>query len=118
MNHGSDFESILTAREKRDLSNEVFRERDFVGVDLSGADLRGARFERVSLHACTLAGADLRGAHFIMCDLSQVLLGDAKLGDNRFYGTTLREVAGISDDARLTIVREGGVFLHPSSSSR
>ena len=75
------FDPILTAREKRELQGEVFRNIEMVGVDLSNADLRGVRFERVVLRGCNLAGADLRGAHFVLCDLRDVVLDDAKLGD-------------------------------------
>src|SRR4051812_19313424 len=112
------FERILTVQEKRELQAEVFRNTELVGVDLSGADLRDARFESVVLTGCNLAGADLRGAHFVLCDLRYVVLDDAKLGDNRFYGTTLVEIVGLSEDDRLLIEREGGAFQHPRASLR
>ncbi len=54
----SPFELILTSREKRELHHELFRDRVLVGIDLSGADLHGARFEQTILESCNLAGAD------------------------------------------------------------
>src|SRR5271167_1266394 len=110
------FEPILTSREKRELRDEVFRRRALVGVDLADADLRGARFESVSLERCNLAGADLRGAQFIGCDLREVVLTATKLGDNRFHGTTVCGGIGLSEESRLAIIHAGGVVqpLHAS----
>ena len=112
------FERILTTREKTELRGTVFRDHALSGVDLSGADLRGARFERVVFDKCTLAGADLRGAHFVLCDFRCVRLTEARLGDNRFDGSTLIEVAGLTADDRLLVERQGGTFQHPRASLR
>ncbi len=112
------FERILTPQEKSELHGQVFRDRELVGVDLSGADLRQARFERVVLDKCNLTGADLRGAHFILCDLRFVVLVEARLGENRFDGTTLVEVAGLTADGRQLIERQGGAFMHARASLR
>ena len=112
------FEPILTTHEKSELRDEVFREQQLVGIDLCGADLRGARFERVGLERCNLTGADLRSAKFILCDLRDVLMTNAELGDNQFYGTTLRGVVGLSDEQRVAIVHQGGLFQHLHASHR
>lgn len=112
------FEPILTSREKRELHHELFRDRTLVGLDLSGADLRGARFEGTVLTTCNLAGADLRGAKFILCDLRSVDLTNVNLGDNDFRGTMLTDIMGISDDERGLIQVSGGSFQHAGASLR
>jgi uncharacterized protein YjbI with pentapeptide repeats len=112
------FERILTAREKSELGGRVFSDCEMIGVDLSGADLRGARFERVIFIKSTLAGADLRGANFILCELRFVVLTDTRLGDNRFDGTTLVEVAGLTAGERHAVERSGGAFQHERASLR
>ena len=112
------FEPILTTHEKSQLRDEVFRERELVGIDLCGADLRGARFERVGLERCNLTGADLRGAKFILCELRDVVMTNTQLGDNHFYGTTIRGVVGLSEAQRVAIVHEGGLFQHLHASHR
>jgi uncharacterized protein YjbI with pentapeptide repeats len=112
------FERVLTTREKTELRGGVFRDCEWVGLDLSAADLRDAIFERVVLVDCTLAGADLRGAHFVLCDLRCVVLDDARLGDNRFDGTILVEVAGLTTDDRRLVERQGGAFQHARASPR
>lgn len=104
------FERILTPLEKRELRGQVFRDRDLVGVDLSGADLRNTRFENVRLASCNLAGADLRAARFVLCAFRDVVLSGARLGRNVFYGTTLTEIGGLNEDARRDVERAGGAF--------
>jgi uncharacterized protein YjbI with pentapeptide repeats len=104
------FEHILSSREKQELRGEVFRDRDLVGVDLSGADLRDARFENVQLVSCNLAGADLRSTQFVLCVFRDVVLSGALLGENLFYGTTLTEIGGLAEDARREVERTGGAF--------
>jgi uncharacterized protein YjbI with pentapeptide repeats len=111
-------EHILTRNEKRDLRGELFRNIELVAVDLTDADLRDARFERVVLRGCDLANADLRGAHFVLCELTSVAFHNVRLGDNRFYGTTLADVAGLSDDDQRLVERVGGVFQPPHASCR
>jgi uncharacterized protein YjbI with pentapeptide repeats len=112
------FEAILTSREKRELHHEIFRERVLVGLDLSGADLRGARFERTILVTCNLAGADLRGAQFVLCDVRSVDLTGATLGDNDFSGSALMDVTGLSDGDRLLVQSSGGSFQQACASLR
>ncbi len=114
----SAFEAILTSREKRELHHEVFRERVFVGLDLSGADLRGARFEQTILESCNLAGADLRGAQFVLCEVRGVDLTSAQLGENDFRGTLLTSVPGLSAEDRTLIESAGGAFQQPRASLR
>ena len=117
-NRAFSYESILTMREKRELRGQVFHDVDLVGVDLSGADLRDARFERVLIARSDLTGADLRGAQFVLCHLHYLELTDARLGNNRFPGTALLEPEGLTDEHRLTVEREGGLFQHPRASLR
>jgi uncharacterized protein YjbI with pentapeptide repeats len=112
------FEPILTSREKRDLHHELFRDRTLIGVDLSGADLRGARFERTVLATCTLAGADLRGAQFVLCELSSVDFTNANLGENEFRGTMLTDVVGLSNGDRQLVQGAGGSFQRANASLR
>ncbi len=112
MKSDTPFESILTAGEKRELRAAVFRDQSLVGVDLSGADFRGARFERVQFEACDLTGADLRGAHFVRCVFRSVLMTSARLGGNRFDGSVLIQIVGLSEEDRLWIEHEGGTFRH------
>ena len=112
------FEPILTSSEKRDLHHELFRDRTLVGLDLSGADLRGTRFEGTVLATCNLAGADLRGAQFILCDLRSVDLTNVNLGDNDFRGTMLMDIMGLSDGDRGLIEGSGGSFQHAGASLR
>jgi uncharacterized protein YjbI with pentapeptide repeats len=112
------FEPILTSREKRDLHHELFQDRTLVGLDLSGADLRGARFERTVLATCTLAGADLSGAQFILCELRSVDFTNAKFGENEFRGSMLTDVVGLSDGDRQLVQGAGGSFQHASASLR
>jgi hypothetical protein len=118
MHEALTFEPILTSREKRDLHHQVFRDRMLVGLDLSGADLRGTRFERTVLATCNLAGANLRGAQFILCDLRSVDLTNAGLGDNDFRGSMLTDIMGLSDGDRALIQESGGSFQHAAASLR
>ena len=115
---GPKLEPILTTREKRELHHEVFRDRTLVGLDLSGADLRGTRFERTSLATCNLAGADLRGAQFILCDLRSVDLTSACLGDNDFRGTMLVDTLGLSNGDQDLVEGCGGTFQNARASLR
>lgn len=112
------FEPILTSREKRGMREQLFRHREFVGVDLSRADLRGTRFIGTAIDSCNLVGADLRGAVFIECHLHSVVLHGARLGENRFDGTVLSDIVGLSEEARLSIELKGGAFRPPRASRR
>ena len=111
------FEPILTSREKRELTGEVFRQRELVELDFSGADLRGASFEESVLLRCSFAGADLRGARFVSCDLHAIDLGDAVLGDNHFVGTTLVDAVGMTPTMSRIVIEAGGTF-QPGRASR
>lgn len=92
--------------------------RTLVDIDLSGADLRGARFESTVLIRCNLAGADLRGARFTLCELYGVVLTDAVFGDNRFDGTMFVDVIGVAEPRRALIQQDGGTFQPPRASDR
>jgi uncharacterized protein YjbI with pentapeptide repeats len=112
------FESVFSAEEKAALRDEVFMNREFVDVDFSGADLRGARFERTTLVRCNLAATDLRGARFNLCNLREVVLTDAVFGDNRFDGTMFVEAVGLNDVTRALIEHGGGSFQRELASLR
>jgi uncharacterized protein YjbI with pentapeptide repeats len=116
MNHDETFENSQTSPEERALGDGPLSARDFADVDLAGVDLRNARLEDVFLERCDLTGADLRGAHIIMCDLCEVVMTDAKLGDNRFDGTLFRGVIGLTEQDLAAIVRAGG-FIQPRNAS-
>jgi uncharacterized protein YjbI with pentapeptide repeats len=92
------FKRVFSAGEKIELRQSRGRCMDFDGVDFSGADLRGCRFERVSLRGANLARADLRGARFVTCDFSRARVDGVVLGGTRFVGCNLAGVAGL--DAR------------------
>ena len=112
------FEPVFTSEEKATLRGERFVNREFVGVDLSGADLRDARFERTIFERCNLEGADLRSARFVLCELRDVILVDALLEDSRFDGTTLVDALGLTNASRVLIEQGGGTFLHAHASLR
>lgn len=114
----SPLEAILTAREKRELHHQLFRNRVLVGLDLSGADLQNARFEGTILETCNLTGANLRGAQFISCDVRSVDLTRVELGGNDFRGTMLMDVVGLSEDDRSLIHDAGGAFQQACASLR
>jgi len=103
MNETQAYEHILTTKEKARLRGQAFKDRELVGVDLSGADLRDALFERVVLRECTLAGADLRGTQFVLCDFHGVRL--------------LVDVDGLSESDRVDVESAGGCF-QPTYTSR
>jgi hypothetical protein len=56
--------------------------------------------------------------HFIECLLHGVILRGTKLGENRFDGTVLRDVVGLSKLERLLIERSGGKLQRPSAPPR
>jgi uncharacterized protein YjbI with pentapeptide repeats len=112
------FERIMTTGEKAALRGEVFASCELVGVDLSGADLREACFERARLIRCDLSGADLRGARFTLCNLRGLVVENAVFGENRFDGTILEEVVGLSSNTQELVVRGGGTFQPLRASSR
>jgi hypothetical protein len=104
------FERVLSLREKHALRGIVFRDRRIVGIDLAGADLRKARFLNVEIASCNLADTDLRGARFVACRLRDLVLCRARLGLNLFWGTTLTEIGGLSEEQRHAVVESGGMF--------
>jgi uncharacterized protein YjbI with pentapeptide repeats len=112
------FEPILTSQEKRELHHEVFRGRVFIGLDLTDADFRGARFEASVIVTCNLARADLRGAELVLCDLRSVDLTGALLGDNDFRGSVFMDVLGLSDADRRLVQESGGSFQQEQASLR
>jgi uncharacterized protein YjbI with pentapeptide repeats len=115
---GTPFERVLTEQEKQELQQAVFRNRELVGMDLTHADLRGARFEGVVLERCDLTGADLRGARFILCELRDVVMVETQLAETCFDGTMLLGVLGLSEPERLEVVRGGGVEQPSRASHR
>jgi uncharacterized protein YjbI with pentapeptide repeats len=111
-------EHVLTAQEKTTLRGELFINRELVGLDLSGSDLRDARFEHMVLNECSLAGADLRGARFVHCHLRGVDLSGALLSESRFDGTMFDDSVVMMASDRAHIECTGGTFRHAHSSLR
>jgi uncharacterized protein YjbI with pentapeptide repeats len=117
MNAPIAYEAILTAHEKSDLRHQSFRGCDLAGIDLRGADLRAARFDHVCLERCDLTGADLRGAHFLACTLLDVVMTGVTLENNRFDGTVLCGVTGLTEEDWVAVVAAGGA-VRPRHTSR
>ena len=113
---GTKFEQVFSKAEKAALDGDLFLNYELVGIDLAGANLRGAHFERMTLVGCDFSGADLRGASFQDCELRAVVLADAIFEDNRFEGTRLIDVHGLSLPAEARI-REGGGTFPPAHAS-
>lgn len=92
---------VFTTWEKARL--QLFRVHDVVfdNVDFVGADLRGGRFERVSLRGADFSGSDLRGARFVGCDLRGARLHGVELGGTRFLGSRLAGVTGLTKNQML-----------------
>ena len=118
MSENTFFQSILISQENCELRGGVFSHREFVRVDLAGADLCDARFEEVLFERCNLTGADLRGAHFIRCEFREVVMTGITLGNNRFDGTSLRGAIGLSEETRLAVVQQGGLVQPLRASLR
>ena len=72
------------ARPGADWSRCYFEERDLAGVDLSGARLRDARFNRTELSGSDLSGIDGHRAKFITARLLGVSFDGAKLTEADF----------------------------------
>ena len=64
-----------------DLVDARLRGADLILAFLRGADLRGAYLEGADLRRANLGGADLRGTHLFDADLRGASLRDARLGD-------------------------------------
>jgi uncharacterized protein YjbI with pentapeptide repeats len=80
-------------------------QRDMAGVNLEGADLRGAHLEGAELCGAHLAGADLRGAHLEGANLNEVCLQGNKdfpkpadLRMSFFDSTTILEGVTLGDE--------------------
>ena len=92
---------------RRSLRGRIYRSESLDGADFSNTDLRGARFEYASLRESTFAGADLRAVDFLNCDLAGASLENVLLGGNRFDGSRLTDVVGLSDEQADYAVRRG-----------
>lgn len=77
--------------------------------DLTGADLRGGRFDALRLTSACLRGACLRGASLRGASLMGADLQDADLGGTDLSAASLREV--VADRARLTGAVLDGTIL-------
>ena len=103
---------VFTTLEKRQLFGEIFRETSLDYVDFSGADLREAWFETVSLCGCDFSGADLTGAVFLDCDLRWARFDRAILGDNSFKRSWLNGAEGITRGLFDYVRACGGHFAY------
>ena len=97
----------MAARQLRDQVLLILAgDRNFEGLDLSGADLRGLEFGDCNFHQAILTRADLTGAHFHQCNLTESALyngiyanthfekcdlGMANLSRTRFHGTRFNQ---------------------------
>jgi uncharacterized protein YjbI with pentapeptide repeats len=102
---------VFTRGEKAELYRHVFCVAELDEVDFSGADLRGARFERCSLRGAIFSGSLLIGVEFLGCDLRCADFSGAVLAKNRFDGSWLIGVAGLSPTALEQARNSGGLFL-------
>lgn len=75
--------------ERKDWSYTSHIGEDLRGVDLSGADLRRAIFDRADLEGADLSGADLRNASFREANLMKAALDGADLRNARFIKARL-----------------------------
>jgi uncharacterized protein YjbI with pentapeptide repeats len=81
-------------------------------VDLSGANLAQAVFDRVSLVGCDFRAARLTSATFRHCDLRESLFDEATLLEGaHFGGSSLVEARGLSRRARMLVRGTGGILL-------
>jgi|SRR5277367_2041141 len=103
--------TIFTTQEKRTLGGGFFENFDLNAVDFSGADLRHARFVRMSLCGCDFSGSDLRGAKFIECDVREARFAGAVFGgDSNFKHSCFKNAIGLSNRVRSYIIGQGGLF--------
>ncbi len=109
---GTALVEIFTYREKQQLAGLCVRCFQMNRIDFAHANLRGARFEEVSLYACDFSGADLRGAQFVRCDLRAARFKDAFFACNTFAGSWLIGATGLSPRLRRYIRQRGGHFLY------
>lgn len=108
---GRPLRRIFTNCEKRGLWGGIFEDFDLNAVDFSGADLRHARFVRMSLRGCDFSGSDLRDAEFIECDIREASFAGAILGSGgRFDHSCFASSSGLSDRIRSYIRGRGGSF--------
>ncbi|MCZ7684356.1 MAG: pentapeptide repeat-containing protein [Sandaracinaceae bacterium] len=80
----------LEARVRR---GEPVRKESLAGLDLTGAALAGAVFERVDLRGASLGGADLAESIFDGCDLSGARLPAARLERSVWSKCTFEDVS-------------------------
>ena len=99
--------------------------RDLGAVDLSGAQLRDATFQRSSLEGGNLSDIDGFRAKFISAELAGVILDGARLFEADLTGASLREadmrnaklVNAILRDADFTGARLAGADLRNADLS-
>jgi uncharacterized protein YjbI with pentapeptide repeats len=83
--------------------------RNLVAVDLTGAQLRDATFQRSALDRATLAGADAYRAKFISATLTEAVFDGARLTESDF---TSADLTGASlKDADLRNARFVGATM-------
>jgi uncharacterized protein YjbI with pentapeptide repeats len=109
---------VFTTDEKRRLIEQVFRDVDLGGVDLTHANLAGSLFEDCVLSGSDFRGADLRAVRFLRCDLRDARFGGARLGDNDFTGSCLARAYGLSLPQVQFVTARGGTFVDWDDSAQ
>ncbi len=101
-------------RESRpNLEGDSFYRMDLTGVDLSHCRLRGADFERATLHLGNLFGADLRDAGFRGAKLNRADLRNTQISSGTCF--TEAEFRGACFGAELLArARAGDAWFDPS----
>jgi hypothetical protein len=107
---------VFSRAEKARLRWFRLPDAEFDRVDFAGADLRGSRFERVSLRGADFSGADLRGARFVACDLRGARWSGVQLGGTRWTGCRLEGATGWTL-AQTVYLRRRGERAVPASRS-
>jgi len=89
-----------------------FNERDFSGVDLTGAVIRESTFNRAIFKEAVLKGVDAREAKFVSADLTGAVLAEADLKNADFTRTRLTNA-----NLRGADLREARLFRADLSSA-
>ncbi len=82
-----------------------FNERDFSGVDLTGAVIRESSFNRAIFKGAILKGVDAREAKFVSADLENAILAEADLKNADFTRAKL-----VNADLSGADLREARLF--------
>jgi hypothetical protein len=96
----------------RDLSNQVFINAIFSGMDLSDANFRGAKLIGCKFVGAKLRQADLTGAVLNFCDLSSADLTGARIHQADLLSTSFGDKAHRADLTRVEGLGEALIDKH------